>query len=460
MVHFCHKMKYVPQLAVPNCFFSSPSHGPSQPWLQEENQIRWHQTKESCRLLVALVRQVICLPWLKWAVVVSTATICTEIWWPWWKMIHSSHNLFWCLSPSRGSMWYKQSCCLTWFFMPCGQITNNIGKQCFRLEARMHCSAFGSILLPTLAWLASEASMNNGKLAHCHSLCMAMLCQQLAVVRFGQSFYKPIPGAACWPEEQLKREACTFGVLLGRTWSMVEKVPLLFFPCFEVELHCFTDWEISKPWLERKKICRRLSRACFGWIFFGRRPLWTLGFHSRRPGVACICFGLTQVEPQSRGLQCLQRCRWRWANLESVQQPYTHPQLGVGGSTVAQLGKAFQVPIVQHPLPQCLQCHAGLPSPEIFGLWPVSVWGSFLSSDPLLAASWTIGQLTVLVAEDQALVFCVWYKTQIPPFQQTYNVCSKSWPTQVERQGCRSAWTVQYHASTLARAHEPQPWSP
>ena len=81
----------------------------------------------------------------------------------------------------------------------------------------MHCSAFGSILLPTLAWLASEASMNNGKLAHCHSLCMAMLCQQLAVVRFGQSFYKPIPGAACWPEEQLKREACTFGVLLGRT---------------------------------------------------------------------------------------------------------------------------------------------------------------------------------------------------------------------------------------------------
>ena len=28
-------------------------------------------------------------------------------------------------------MWYKQSCCPTWFFMPCGQITNNIGKQFF-----------------------------------------------------------------------------------------------------------------------------------------------------------------------------------------------------------------------------------------------------------------------------------------------------------------------------------------
>ena len=98
-----------------------------------------------------------------------------------------------------------------------GKLQTILGNSFFCLEARMHCSAFGSILLPTFAWLASEASMNNGKLAHCHSSCMAMLCQQLAVVRFGQSFYKPIPGAACWPEEQLKREACTFGVLLSRT---------------------------------------------------------------------------------------------------------------------------------------------------------------------------------------------------------------------------------------------------
>ena len=74
---------------------------------------------------------------------------------------------------------------------------------------------------------------------------------------------------------------------------------------------------------------------------------------------------LPQVESQSRRLQCLQRFQMEVSKTWKVfNNPDYILNLEWAGSRVAHLGKEIQMPTVHNPFCQCLQCDAGLPSPE------------------------------------------------------------------------------------------------